>query len=164
MNRTFALVIIFVVATFAFVNAGDSPCDLLKSDLAAQRVDLIKQNVSFTEAQAEMFWPLYEEYAAAVTANFERQAMFTSQMAEDYDSLDAKTASGITGELMDINENIGTLQRRFHKTIRSELPSPMVAQLMTLELQINWIASLQVASQLPQLSKDGSSRSSGRGR
>ena len=164
MNKILALVIAFVLATFVSVVAGESPCDLLKSDLAAKRVELIKQNVTFTEAQAEVFWPLYEEYAATIDANFERQAMLTGQMAESYDSLDAKMASGVTAELLDINEKTGQLQRKFHKAIRNDLPSPLVAQFMTLEMQLNWIASLQIASQLPPLSKGSSDRNSRKGR
>lgn len=162
MTRIVTFALIIAVATGTAVIAADSPCDLLKADLSAKRADIINEVIPFTEEQAEIFWPLYEKFSEDLADNLGRQTNLLNQLADNYDSLEAKLASGITESLLDTYERTLQLQREFHKQLRTELPTALVARLMQLEVQLDWIANLQTASQLPQLTPGPDKRGSKR--
>jgi len=151
MKKALLLSLVCLLFTSANGFGADSYCELLKSDLASTRADIIKEVIPLTEEQAEVFWPLYAEYETAMAANLERRAMLTGQLADNYDSLDTKLASGLAEEMLDVGEERTQIQRRFYKKLVRALPSPLVAQYFQLEFQLNMLAELQVASQLPQL-------------
>ena len=162
MRKILMLSLVCVLLSVVSGFGQDSYCDLLKSDLTADRADIIKKTIPLTEEQAEFFWPLYQEYEEALLANQARRDMLTAQLAENYDSLDAKLASGLAEALFDVGDQRSQLQRRFYKKLSRELPAALVIKYFQLEFQLNMLSDLQVAAQLPQLVEHKSdTRSSG---
>ena len=159
MRNILVLSLLCILFTSAQGLAGNTYCELLKSDLTSKRVDIITELIPLTEEQAEVFWPLYAEYEKALITNLERRDMLTGRLAENYDSLDAKLASGLAEELFDIGESRAQIQRKFYKQIVRELPSPIVARYFQVEFQLNMLSDLQIASQLPQFG-DGEAQAS----
>jgi len=60
--------LMLIAALFAFTNVYAQSVDdfiaLMKVDVLAQKVDIISSVMNFTDEQADIFWPIYTDYAA----------------------------------------------------------------------------------------------------
>jgi hypothetical protein len=45
----------------------DSFVDLLRKDIRSQKKQIIAQNMDLSDAEAEKFWPVYDQYAAELS-------------------------------------------------------------------------------------------------
>src|SRR5437762_10460643 len=74
---------------------SDQQIDLMRKDLRAKKKQVVAANMKLTSAEAEKFWPVYDEYTAeTVKINDNKYALvktyadnyghMTDQQAEDY--------------------------------------------------------------------------------
>ena len=64
MKNIFAGLYLFVLGFAVAIpaSAQDAYLELVRSDLKADRVALVTATMGFTDAEAEIFWPIYREY------------------------------------------------------------------------------------------------------
>ena len=87
------LILLIVISTcaigFAQIEHFDAGhIDLLKKDLQAMSKDIVKENLELTEEQASVFWPIYDEYDAAMDALFDEQINISAEYMLEYLALD----------------------------------------------------------------------------
>ena len=94
--RFIAAILICLVAVPAF--AQDTPADnmdIVRDAIKAQKKLLIAENMPLTEAEATAFWPIYEEYQAALKAIVDSDIKVIEEYATNYNT------DGMTDEIAD---------------------------------------------------------------
>ncbi len=86
--------------------------DILKKDIQTEAKILVGENLEMTADQAEVFWPLYDEYAAELLElSNERLNIISSYMLDYYD-LSNEKAETLVNQAMDIDQKRLDLKRK----------------------------------------------------
>ena len=149
-----ALIVLFVVlAIGASLYAQESYMELVRADLKTQKVALITVNMALTDAQSQVFWPIYRKYDAEWTAvNDQALALIKDYAANVEKMTDAKASELMKMTLSLMDKRLKLLVKvcdEFAKTL-----DPVVAaRFMQCERQITAALDLQLGSMLPLITK-----------
>jgi hypothetical protein len=149
-----ALIGLFVVlAIGASLYAQESYMELVRADLKTQKVALITVNMALTDAQSQVFWPIYRKYDAELTAvNDQALALIKDYAANVEEMTDAKAS-----ELM--KQTLSLMDKRLKLLVKvcgefaKALDPVVAARFMQCERQITAAVDLQLGSMLPLVTK-----------
>ena len=97
------LVLGFAVAIPA--SAQDAYLELVRSDLKADRVALVTATMGFTDAEAEIFWPIYREYEFDRDKLGDKKISIIKDYAENYEMMTDEVAQKLMERVFKAEEN-----------------------------------------------------------
>ena len=103
----------------------------------------------FTDAEAEAFWPIFNDYMIKKNANLDKNMEILKDYAEHYDDLTDEKI----GELVKATQSqrSARLKNRnsYYKSLKKALGVRKAAKLFQIDGQINTLFDFQLASQIP---------------
>ena len=148
MRRYF---ILFTLLIPVLLSAQDEYIELLRSDIRAQKVELITEVMDFSEEQANAFWPIYREFNTEREAIGDESIKVIKQYIKFYENMTDATAKELWKKSMEIKQSKLDLEKKYYKKFEKALTSKMAVKLMQVENQINDLIELQINSELPLL-------------
>ncbi|MHC1730309.1 MAG: hypothetical protein AB9866_30650 [Syntrophobacteraceae bacterium] len=146
------LLIAIIILTAAPVPAQEKAADDMQMVLQKVRSDkklLVAQNMEFTEAEAKLFWPLYERYQDELFLLRAR----TMKMLDDYANSYEKLTNAIAKKLLDEYMQIETVRLKLHQyylpKFRKTLPDTKVARYYQVENKIQAALTYELAKRVP---------------
>jgi len=122
---------------------------LLRKDIRSQKKQLIAANVPLTDAEAQKFWPVYEEFTEKLVMINNDKYQLIKEYAQNYNNLtDAKT-DDLTQRLLAVDVNAATLRQKYWANFSKVLPAKKVALYEQVERRAQLLIDLQLASQIP---------------
>jgi hypothetical protein len=120
------------------------------------REEAIQEEMRFTAEQEEAFWPLYEEYRAALDQVQDRQiAMVVDYMGNYYDyKLTDADAERIIEDYFRIQNDILKIRERYVRKFRKILSAASVMRLYQLENKIEAEVNLALAQTVPLMESE----------
>src|SRR6266481_2764212 len=106
---------------------ADRDLQLLRKDLRSQRKQIVAANVTLTAAEAQKFWPIYDQYAAFTDA--QAQSIMERWTAADDAAIQ--------------------LRIKYIPIFQKVLPGKVVALFFQVDRRIGVLMDLQVASDIP---------------
>ena len=126
-----------------------SALDLVRTDIKNEKAVIIAQNVVLTPEEASEFWPLYNEYTAALNVLLdERMAMVKDYLAVNETMTDAQ-ATALAGKFFDLEAKRTALKRTWFKKFTAVVPPKKAAQFFQVENQLNAALDLALMDALP---------------
>ncbi|WP_448580346.1 hypothetical protein [Thermaurantiacus sp.] len=123
--------------------------DLLRRDVAAARKDIVAQNLSLTPDEATRFWPVYDQYAAAMDGVTAERAAIIKAYAESWGRIDNKTADSLTRRSLDVDVKTANTRRAWLPRFQKVLPATKAATFVQIDRRLSTLIDLQLASSLP---------------
>ena len=126
----------------------DEQIAMLRSDLRSSRKQIIAANMKLTDAEAEKFWPLYDQYVAElVKINDAKYALIkeylqNTQMTEDQ-------ADGVSKRWVEVDASVVQLRLKYIPIFRRTLTAKGTAMFFQLDRRVQMMIDLQLASALP---------------
>jgi hypothetical protein len=147
------LVLIGLVMGWAFLaSAQDKPADNMQIVVEKIRADkklFIAENMQLTEAEAQAFWPLYEQYQDELFLLRARTMKLINDYAEAYQKMTNDTARNLLDEVMTI-ETLGLkLRQTFFPKFRDALPDVKVLRYYQIENKIDAALMYELAANIP---------------
>jgi len=148
------LTIILVLFLFGFGFAQSESfetgyIDILKKDIQTEAKILVGENLEMTEDQAEIFWPLYDEYTAELLElSNERLNVISSYMLDYYDLSDEK-AETLVNQAMDIEQKRLDLKRKHIAKMNEVLPQKLVGKFFQIDNYLQTLLTIQRQSTIP---------------
>jgi hypothetical protein len=125
--------------------------DLLRSDVKAEKVQIIAVMMQFSPDQAAAFWPIYNSYDADLTKLGDQKIAIIKDYAANYDSMtDAKADELIERSIAIVSERNALLKQAYEQ-VKAKLGAKEAARFVQVEHQLLLIIDLQIASQLPAI-------------
>src|SRR6266581_2554889 len=62
--------------------SADDDMQLLKKDLKSQKKQIVAANMNLTDAEAEKFWPIYDQYAAELGKIYDTKLALVEEYVE----------------------------------------------------------------------------------
>jgi len=149
-----ALIVLFVVLVAgAALYAQEANLELVRADLKAQKVALVTLNMGLTDAQSQIFWPIYRKYDAELTTLNDQAIALIKDYAANYDKMtDAKAGELMKGTLSLMDKRLKLLVKVCDEFAKA-LDPVVAAKFMQCERQITAALDLQIGSQMPLIMK-----------
>jgi hypothetical protein len=144
-----ALVLLFALTLTLSAQSSKDYMELVKTNLSAGKKNLIVENLEFSEAESEKFWPLYESFEAETNKLFEEKVKLLQDYAENYAELSDAKADELMTRNLAIQEQEAKLDAEYFIKFKQILPSKKAAKFMQIMNQIEVLIRFQIAAQVP---------------
>ena len=144
------LTLLFAVAGYAQIEHYEADyIQLFKKDVQAEARSIIEANLELTEEQAKEFWPLYDEYDAAMDLLFDERINLRAEFLLDYLALSDETAADLIGKFNAFDQKKLDTQNNFTQKFLAVLPAKVVGKFLQLYHRIDLMIELQKTSTMP---------------
>ena len=131
------------------LSAVDAQIALVREVANAQRTAIVADNVSFTAAESEAFWPLYREYRGEFQKIGDGTLALIKDFAKNYSSMSDEKATELTDETLKLEQKRVQLQMSYAKKFRKVVQPSKVFRVFQLENRINAVNKLKLAAEIP---------------
>ena len=119
--------------------------ELTRAEVQANRMAIVREHMSLSDAQSEKFWPLYREYRCEAQKASDETIRFMSSLADRSTPLSDAEASQVLTMHLDRQEQMAKLNRAYSKKFLAVLPARQVARLFQLENKMDAIVGFLAA-------------------
>ena len=123
--------------------------ELLKADLASESREIVGEVMNFTDVEAKLFWPIYDEYMKELEPLADRRIAVIREIAETWPQIPDRRAGEMGREALDVEESIVALQRKYFNKISEKLNATTAAKWLQIDNRLRLLVRLQVAAELP---------------
>jgi len=127
----------------------DADIALLRQDIRAMKMQVIGQNMSLSDTEAQKFWPVYKHYADDLhEVNNAKYALF-KQYAETWATMTDQDALIYVRHSMEADADAQALRLKYVPVMNQILPGKKAATFFQLERRLCLMIDLQLFSQIP---------------
>jgi hypothetical protein len=125
----------------------DGFVDLLRKDIRSQKKQIIAENMGLSDAEAEKFWPVYDQYAAELSKIYDVKIALLKDYADNYSSMTGEQAESYIRKRAEVEQSIMQLRLKYMPAFRKVLSGRETA----LFYQLDWRLGLAIDVQLIQV-------------
>jgi Spy/CpxP family protein refolding chaperone len=125
----------------------DDFVDLLRKDIRSQKKQIIAENMELSDAEAEKFWPVYDQYAAELSNIYDVKIALLKDYADSYSSMTGEQAENYIRKRADVEQSIMQLRLKYMPAFSKVLSGRKTA----LFYQLDWRLGLAIDVQLIQV-------------
>lgn len=162
MKRTTALlaaILVLPLATLAEQPAKAAPADaeaqrkkivdLILTDVAATKSDLIAKNMGLSAAENSKFWPVYQKYEKDRLPIAAQRMKLWKDYYDSFDKMDAKKANELLARSLDRLAKLEQLKRKYVKEFQKVLSPQNTVRFFFLDSGIDTLIEAQLVSDYP---------------
>ena len=127
----------------------DEDIALLRQDLRAMKMQVIGQNMSLSDTEAEKFWPIYNHYVKDLQEVNNQKYALLKQYAETWATLSDEDALIYVRHWLEADGQAQALRLKYVPVVSQVLPGRKAATFFQLDRRLNMIIDLQLFSQIP---------------
>lgn len=127
----------------------DKDIALLRRNLRAEKKKVIALNVPLTEDEAAKFWPVYDQYAAAMSKHYDEFYSIIKEYAANQKTLTDAQANDMIKRWSDIQVELALTRQKHVPIIQKVLSGKKAALFFQIDRRLYELMDLQVASQVP---------------
>jgi Spy/CpxP family protein refolding chaperone len=125
----------------------DEFIELLRKDVRSQKKQIIAENMDLSDAEAEKFWPVYDQYAAELSRIYDAKIALLKDYAENYSSMTGEQAENYIRKRAEVEQSIMQLRLKYMPAFRKVLSGRETA----LFYQLDWRLGLAIDVELVQV-------------
>jgi hypothetical protein len=132
-------------------NAADADklVDLLRTDVRAQKADIVAKTMNLDATQAAAFWPVYKQYETERQTLGDERLGIIQDLAEHYDSLNDTNAKGLVMRFQALEEKQVALHKKYADEFLKVLPAKSAARFLQVDRRLNMLIDLELSSAIP---------------
>ena len=143
-------VLLFAASCLAQIKSFESEyVEMLKKDIQAESRNIVANNLTLTDEQAKIFWPLYDEYDAAYDKLVDERVDIIKDYMMHYYGMDEETGKDLITKSMDLKEKAVDLQKEYINKMLEGLPISVVGKFFQIDNRIAAIIDITRMTNLP---------------
>ena len=149
-----AVTIMVVGLVSGLAVAQDTPADamaLLREKVRADKKLVVATALQLTEAEAGVFWPVYDAYQRDMIEHYDRVVKLLEDYAKAYEAMTDATATQLLGEFVALEANHVAVLTKYVPRFQSVLPPRKVARFYQVENKLRALLSYDLARDIPLL-------------
>jgi len=127
----------------------DTDIALLRSDIQAQKNDIIAHSMQFTDAQAKAFWPLYRDYSHQQQVIGDQRVSIIKDYASQYATMDDAKAEVLMDRWLNYDEAKTKLRSTYYPQFRDAVGAKQAVKFFQIDQRLNMLVDLKLASEIP---------------
>jgi len=133
----------------AQTTVSDQDLQLLRKDLRSMKKQLVAANMQLTDAEAEKFWPIYDQYSAETQKNYDARYAFIKEYAANFSNLTDAQAQNLSKRSQEIDGAMIQLRQKYLPIFGKAIPGKKTALFFQIDRRLALIMDLQMASEIP---------------
>jgi len=125
----------------------DDFIELLRKDVRSQKKQIIAENMDLSDAEAEKFWPVYDQYATELSRIYNTKIALLNDYSENYSSMTGEQAENYIRKRAEVEQSIMQLRVKSIPAFRKVLSGRETA----LFYQLDWRLGLAIDVELVQV-------------
>ncbi len=130
---------------------SDEDIQLLRKDIRAQRKELIAINMKLTPAEAEKFWPVYEQYISELVANNNTKYALIKQYVQTGGTLTDAEAESAVKQWVGVDESVAALRQKYIPIFGKVLTPKDEALFYQIDRRVQLMIDLQLMALIPMV-------------
>ncbi len=118
-------------------------------NVCSNRVEIMASNMKLSDAEAQRFWPVYEQYISELAKIDDAKYQLIKQHVQTRGALTDTEAESAVKQWPDLGESLARLSKRYIPKFRKILSPQNTALFYQLDRQMQLMIDLQFASALP---------------
>jgi hypothetical protein len=127
----------------------DSDIQLMRSNLQADKNEVIAHTMKFTQTESAVFWPLYRDYSRDQQVIGDTRVQLIKDYAKNFDSMDDAKASDMAQRLLGIDAKFARLREDNWPKFEKALGAKRAAKFYQVDSRLSLMINLQLASEIP---------------
>ena len=128
---------------------SDQDIQMLRKNLRSQRKQVIAANMKLTGAEAEKFWPLYDQYVSELVKINNTKYELIKQYVQAQGNLTDAQADTTIKQWIGVDQSVSELRLKYVPAFRKVLSAKNTALFYQLDRRVQLMIDLQLASALP---------------
>lgn len=128
---------------------SDQDIDLLRKDIRSQKKQVIAANMKLTDAEAEKFWPVYDQYTAELVQTNNAKYAAIKQYAQGFNTLTDAQALDLTTQVLQVDQSVAKLREKYIPIFSKVISGKKTALFFQLDRRLVMLIDLQLASAIP---------------
>jgi hypothetical protein len=112
----------------------DDFVNLLRRDIRSQKKQIIAENMELTDAEAEKFWPVYDQYTTELSKIYDVKLALLKDYADNYSRMTGEQAENYIRKRAEVEQSIMRLRLKYIPAFRKVLSGRETA----LFYQLDW--------------------------
>lgn len=133
----------------AHVQAQDASTELVRADIRLEKQAILAANLPLSEAQGKLFWPLYDQYSAAMKMVWDKRLTLIDDYAASYETMTDTKAASLMKQSMALDKEMLKVKENWSKRMSRVLPATTVARFLQVENQLENMLNTQVREAIP---------------
>ena len=130
---------------------SDKDIQMLREDIRAQRKQLIAANMKLTPAEAEKFWPVYDQYISELVANNNKKYALIKQFVQTGGALTDAEAESSVNQWVSVDQSVAALRLKYVPVFRKVLTPKNEALFYQLDRRVQLMIDLQLMALIPMV-------------
>ena len=123
--------------------------DITRSIIQTERKTIVAKSLELTAGESQAFWPVYNDYWAAMNKVGDTEAKLILDFVENYDTMANEKALAILEAYLQNEEDRVTLQRSYVPKFNKVLPEKKVLRYYQIENKMDAIVDVELSRQIP---------------
>jgi hypothetical protein len=129
----------------------DQDIDLIRKDVRSQKKQIIAANLQLTDAEAEKFWPLYDQYTAELVKINDAKYAAIKDYATNYYTLTDDKAVSLTRQILGVDQSVAQLREKYVPIMGKVISGKKTALFFQLDRRLVALIDLQLAAAIPMV-------------
>lgn len=127
----------------------DTDIALLRSDVQAQKTEIIGKTMQLSDTDAKTFWPLYREYANKQQTLGDQRVAIIKDYANQYDTMTDAQADSLADRLIKFDKARTQLRAEYYPKFKKAIGAKQAAKFLQVDNRLTLIVDLQLANSIP---------------
>ena len=136
----------------------ESEIELLRSDLKAGKVDVVKQAIHVDGAKADAFWPVYRKYQADLDKIGDKRLAMIKDYGDNMDKMTDDKAKSLVKQALDLQSARTDVLKKCYGQFEKVLGATEAARLVQVEHLMMSLMDVQLQANLPLIEKPATSQ------
>lgn len=136
-------------STVLFSQTLDDYMEVQREALKTEKKAIVAEAMQFTDAESEVFWPLYNEYNSKMYIYNTERYKLIKKFAANYELMSNETAIELGSSSMKIDSDLLSLEKQYYKKFQKILPGRKVLRYFQVESKLKTIVDAQLAMEIP---------------
>ncbi len=128
---------------------SDQEIELMRKDVRSQKKQIIAANMNLTEAEAEKFWPIYDQYTAALTKISDTKVALVKEYLASYSTITDQQAESYVKRWAGVDESVTQLRLKYFPLFHQVLSGKSTALFFQMDHRLGLLIDLQVTAEMP---------------
>lgn len=149
MKKLILGTVFMFVASMAMTQTADDYIEIMRSVLKTEKKATIAEVMTLTETEAELFWPMYNEFNEKMYVIQSKRVKIIKDFAENYENMTDLKADEIWTSYMAFKNEANKLTKTYYKKFKKIIPAGKAAKYFQAENKIATLVDFQLASEIP---------------
>ncbi len=155
LSRGVTAALALLVVAGAARAQGNPYLEALRSEVAAQKTEIMQQAMMLSDEQADVFWPIYNEFVAEQREVGELRMEMAQRYFDNQMSMTPEVADQIIKGFFQYEAKRAELLHTYFGKVSAALDAVVAARFIQAERHISMLIDIQIANEVPLIGIGG---------